>query len=209
MSPPPGNYYDEFFRSLVRTVREENAALSSFLQQARLETISSDSVELVVSDGVCRDVLSSTENLALLRRAASRVLYRDVTVEIVKGFEEAPSMIGEMREHYGEEFVDEFLRRVLDHADLLKDDLSLFFDLLIRKDGVNQHIGNQIQRKGKVMLQDPGIEACELFSRKCIQVSPHGLDFTGDVQGTPIPGALEAHVFDKMNDAVPFFGLVS
>ena len=78
------------------------------------------------------------------------------------------------------EIVDEILRHVVDHRDLLEHHLTLAVD--IRKRGSEHHVGHRIQRLLGVGVRDPGVEHGRLTGGGGVELAPHAVEELGDLE---------------------------
>jgi hypothetical protein len=101
-----------------------------------------------------------------------------------------------------EEIVDELVRSVVHHPDLLEDDLALLFDLRGIEIGVEHDVGEQIERHGEMLVQDLGVETGVFLGGEGVDLSADRVDGQGDFLGAPIGRALEQKMLNEMRDTV-------
>ena len=104
---------------------------------------------------------------------------------------------------------DHIVRRIERLPDLLQDHAAFDLDLGLVKDGVQQDVGQNVQRKRHVVFQHTHVIGGHLAAGIGVDIPPHILDGFRDLQGRPFFGALEGHVFKKMGDAVLIARLVA
>ncbi len=109
----------------------------------------------------------------------------------------------------GEELVDEIVGVVLVHLDLFEDDALLALDLLGGEGGVKDKVGEDVEGRGDVLVQNLDVETDVLFAGKGIEVAADGVDLAGDLTGGARGCSFEDHVLDEMRDAVDGDGLVA
>ena len=103
--------------------------------------------------------------------------------------------------------MDEVLRRVLDHRDLLEDDLPLRVDVGERRR--EDHVGHHVQRVLEVAVGDAGVHDRVLAGGGRVQLAAHLVEDLGDLLGLVRARALEEQVLDEVRDARLRVGLVA
>src|SRR5690349_8257801 len=101
-----------------------------------------------------------------------------------------------------EEVVDQVVRRVLHHIDLLEHDASLLLDLFGVEGGVEEDVGEEVYGVGEELVEDLGVVADVLAAGEGVQDAAHRVDLPGDVQGAAAGGSFEEKVFYEVGDAV-------
>jgi len=91
---------------------------------------------------------------------------------------------------------------VVGGADLLHDHVLLARQFLLVEGGAGEDIGQDINREGYVILQDPGVIGRGLGGCRGIDLAADILDLLRDLAGGAALGALEGHVFQKVGDAM-------
>ena len=109
-------------------------------------------------------------------------------------------MIAEVR--LAEQLIDEILRRILGHGDLLQDDAALLLQILRIEGGVQQHVAQQVERLFKVLVDDLGVIAGALLGGKRVHLAADRVHLFGDLHGAALLCALEEHVLDEVRQAV-------
>ncbi len=102
----------------------------------------------------------------------------------------------------GEGLVDEVVGVVLVHLDLFEDDALFAGDVLGGEGGVQDEVGEEIKRRGKVLVQDFDVEADGLLAGEGVEIAADGVDLAGELLGGARGGAFEDHVLDEVGDAV-------
>ena len=74
----------------------------------------------------------------------------------------------------GGEVVDEVLRVVVDHRDLLEHDLALGVDVVER--GREDHVRHRLERVGQVAVGDARVEHGRLAGGRGIELAAHGVE---------------------------------
>ena len=90
---------------------------------------------------------------------------------------------------------------VLVHIDLLQDDPPLGLHGLLVESGAEDHVPEDIQGLGQVVVQDVGVEAGALLGGEGVHLAADGVGLPGDIGGGPGLGALEEHVLDEVGRA--------
>ena len=98
-----------------------------------------------------------------------------------------------------EEVVDELLRRVLVHRDLLEHDFALLVELGER--GREDHVRHHRERGLGVAVGDARIDDRVLARRGRVQLGPHRVERLGDLLRVVGARALEQEVLDEVRDA--------
>ena len=107
----------------------------------------------------------------------------------------------------GGEIVDEVLRVVLDHRDLLEDDLTLGVDVGERRR--KDHVGHHVERDVDVVVGHAGVDDRRLARGGGVQLASHRVEQLGDLDGVVALRALEQQVLDEVRDAGPGRRLVA
>ena len=94
-------------------------------------------------------------------------------------------------------------------ADFLKHHRALPDQFLAVEDRVLEHVGDEVERQRRVVVQDLGIIGRLLARRVGVELAADILDLLGDAEGGAPLGALEQHVLDEMRHAVDARGLVA
>ena len=105
-----------------------------------------------------------------------------------------------------EEFVDEDVGIVFVDLDFFENDAALALDFGRGEDGIENEVGENVERDGHVVSERFDVEADSLFSGESVEVAADGVHFAGDVQRGPGTRAFEDHVFHEVGDAVDFGG---
>ena len=116
------------------------------------------------------------------------------------GAEDGPpeGMVGP--EGLGEQLHHEVVRRVLDHVDLLEDDLLLLGHLLGIEQGVDDDVAQDVDGQGQVLVEHLQVEGGVLLGREGVHVPADGVDLGRDDLRRPVLRALEDHVLDEVAD---------
>ncbi len=108
-----------------------------------------------------------------------------------------------------EQVEHQVVRRVLDHADLLQDDLALALQLVRLEGRVLQDVGQKIDRKRQILGQHADVIGGLLARGVGVQLAADILDLLGDRARRAALGALERHVLEHVGDAVDLGPLVA
>ena len=103
--------------------------------------------------------------------------------------------------------VDEVVRRVLDHRDLLEHDLALGVD--VRERRPEHHVRHHVERALEPVVGDPGVDHGRLARRRRVQLAAELVEDLRDLLRRVARRALEEQVLDEVRDAGPRLGLVA
>ena len=106
-----------------------------------------------------------------------------------------------------EEVVDELLRRVLVHRDLLEHDLALGVELGERRR--EDHVGHHVDRRLDVRVGDARVEHRVLARRRRVQLAAEPVERLGDLLRGVARRALEEQVLEEVRDAGALLLLVA
>ena len=106
----------------------------------------------------------------------------------------------------GDQVVDELLRLVLVHRDLLEHDLALGVDL--GEERRVDHVGHDVDRLVEVVVGDPRIDDRVLARGGGVQLAAHRVEDLGDLLRGVALRALEEQVLDEVRDAGALVPLV-
>ena len=106
-----------------------------------------------------------------------------------------------------EEVVDELLRRVLVHRDLLEDDLALLVDLHER--GREDHVRHDVERRLDVVVGDTREDDGVLARGRGVELGAHRVERLRDRLRVEAARALEEQVLDEVGDARAVVALVA
>ena len=104
----------------------------------------------------------------------------------------------------GENLVDQVVGIVLVHLDLFENDAALAHDVFVVEDRVQHQVGENVERRGNMLIENLEVEADGLFAGECVEVSADRIDFARDLLRGARLRSFENHVFDEMRDAVHF-----
>ena len=163
----------------------------------------------------------STHAVVLEVPAAARtMLPADVRAAVVRGERAAadrgdhlrpadhrPSERMLVEDGLGEQVVDEILRRVLDHRDLLEHHLALGVD--VREGRREDHVGHHVERVLEVAVGDARVDDRVLARRRRVQLAAHLVEDLGDLLRVVGARALEEEMLDEVRDARLRVGLVA
>ena len=107
-------------------------------------------------------------------------------------------------EVFGEELMNQIVRRILHHLDLFEHHLLFALDIVRGECGAPDDVGEDIERHRQVLVENLDVVAGVLLGGKGIHLTADGVDFLRDVLRRPRRCALEQHVFDEMGNAGPF-----
>ncbi len=107
----------------------------------------------------------------------------------------------------GREVVDEVVRRVLDHRDLLEHDLALGVD--VGELRAEDHVRHHVERALEPVVGDPRVEHGSLARRRGVQLAAELVEDLRDLLRRVARGALEEQVLDEVRDACARVGLVA
>ena len=99
----------------------------------------------------------------------------------------------------GDDVVDEVLRVVVDHRDLLEHDLALGVD--VREDRVVDHPDHDVERGLEPVVRHPRVEQRRLPRGGGVQLSAEPVEDLCDLLRRVRAGALEEQVLDEVRDA--------
>ena len=138
----------------------------------------------------------------------SPTIARRLTVEMTSAVPITGRPSGCVAEHrLREEVVDELLRRVLVHRDLLEHDLALLVDLGER--GREDHVGHDVERRLDVVVgharEDDGV----LARGRGVELGAHRVERLRDRLRVEAARALEEQVLDEVRDARAVGALVA
>ena len=102
----------------------------------------------------------------------------------------------------GQEIEHKVVRRVLDRADLLDDDVLLALEFGRVEQAVGQDVAEHVERKADVAPDHAGEVAGPLDAGLGVEVAADVLDRLGDFAGASPARALERHVLEKMRQPV-------
>jgi hypothetical protein len=114
-------------------------------------------------------------------------------------------VVGEHRRR--EQVVDEVLRRVLDHRDLLQHDLAFGVD--VGKGRRENHVGHHVQGVLEVPVGDARVDDGVLARGGGVQLPAHLVEDLGDPLCVVRPGALEEQMLDEVGHPRLSFRLVA
>ena len=109
----------------------------------------------------------------------------------------------------GEKVEHVVVRRVLDGADLLDDDVLLALELGRIEQALGQDVADDVEREADVGPDHAGEIAGPLDPGLGVEVAADVLDRLGDVARAPPSRALERHVLEEMRQSVLRDGLVA
>jgi hypothetical protein len=109
----------------------------------------------------------------------------------------------------GEQVVDEIVRRILHHLDLLQHHTLLPLQLIGVEARVQQDVGEEVHGQREMLVQDLHVEARVLLGGEGIHLPPHRIHGSGNLLGAAGGRPLENQVLDEVRDAGPLIGLVA
>ena len=114
-----------------------------------------------------------------------------------------------MRAEHGlrRDVVDEVVRGVLDHRDLLEHDLTLRVDVDERRP--EDHVGHHVERALEPLVGDSRVDDGRLARRRRVQLSAELVEDLGDLLRGVTRRALEQEMLDEVRDTGARLGLVS
>ena len=92
--------------------------------------------------------------------------------------------------------MDEILRGVLVHRDLLEHDLALLVDL--GEHGSEDHVGHHLEGRLDVAVGDAGVDDGVLARRRGVELGAHRVERLGDLLRVVRARSLEQEVLDEM-----------
>ena len=107
----------------------------------------------------------------------------------------------------GQEVVDEILRRVLHHRDLLEHDLPLGVE--VRERRREDHVRHHVERPLEMTVGDARVDDRGLARRRGVELAAHLVEDLGDLLGRVRARTLEEQVLDEVRDAGLRVGLVA
>jgi len=96
---------------------------------------------------------------------------------------------------------DQIVGGILHGGDLFQDHLPLQLQVLVPEEGVQDQVRENFQSQGKVLVQDPGLEAGVLSGGVGVQGASQALQRQGDLPSRALPGTLEDHVLQEVAGA--------
>ena len=99
----------------------------------------------------------------------------------------------------GEDVVHAVGGLVLVHRDLLDHDLALGVD--VGEGRLQEHLGEQVERLLRVLVEEAGVELGRLLARRRIRRRPEGVEVLGDLDRRVALGPLEEQMLQEMRDA--------
>ena len=109
-------------------------------------------------------------------------------------------------DRFGGDVVDEVVRRVLDHRDLLEDDLALRVD--VRERRPEDHVRHHVERALEPVVGDACVDDGRLTRGRGVQLAAELVEDLRDLLRRVARRALEEQVLDEVRDACPRDGLV-
>ena len=95
--------------------------------------------------------------------------------------------------------VHQVVRRVLDHRDLLEDDLALRVD--VGEGRTEDHVAHHVERGLEPLVGHSRVHDGRLARRRCVQLAAELVEELGDLLGRVARRALEEEVLDEVRDA--------
>ena len=149
--------------------------------------------------GVVRAVVLASEGNERLARDGGNLLVRAQD-------RAAERMVAKIR--LRQQVVDQILRRVLAHGDLLEDDAALLFEVLLVEPGAQEQVGQEVHRAVEVLGDDLRVVAGAFLRGERVHLPADGVHLHGDfARGAPL-GALEEHVLHEVRQAVFLLRLI-
>ena len=99
----------------------------------------------------------------------------------------------------GDQVVDELLRRVLVHRDLLEHDLALGLELGERRR--EDHVTHHVDRRHEVVVGNAGVDERVLARGGCVQLTAETVEDLRDLECAVAAGPLEEQMLDEVRDA--------
>src|SRR5262249_8560784 len=94
------------------------------------------------------------------------------------------------------------------HFDFFEDDPALAGDVGDVENGIEHQVTENVERGGKVFVEDLDAEADTFFGGEGVDGAANGVDLPGNLLRRPVFGAFERHLLHEMRDAVPLFVFV-
>ncbi len=117
-----------------------------------------------------------------------------------------PSQRMRAEDRLGGDVVHEVVRRVLDHRDLLEDDLAFGVD--VRERRAEDHVRHHVERTLEPVVGDPRVDDGRLARRCGVQLAAELVEDLRDLLRRVARRALEEQVLDEVRDARARDGLV-
>ena len=114
----------------------------------------------------------------------------------VRGAEHGPAERMVAEDRFREDVVDELGRRVLDHRDLLEDDLALGVD--VRERGREDHVGHDVERRLDVLVEHARVDDRVVARRGRVQLAAHPVEDLGDLERRVLARPLEEQMLEEM-----------
>ena len=83
----------------------------------------------------------------------------------------------------GENLVHQVVGIVLVHLDLFEDYAALTHDVIVVEDRVQHQVGENIERRGHMLIENLEVEADGLFAGECVQVAADRIDLARNAFG--------------------------
>jgi len=97
--------------------------------------------------------------------------------------------------------MDVIARLIFGPSDLFDDDALFTLQLFGIDEGVEHHVGENVDAVLDFTGKDAAVIARHLLVGECIEGAAPAFDFFGDLAGSSGVGALEEHVLDEVGDA--------
>ncbi len=130
-------------------------------------------------------------------------------VHAVTSSQDGPSQGMPLPDLLGKDIVDNVVRRVLHHLDLLQDHRLLALQLLGVEEGVQEDIGEQIHSQWQVLVENLHVEAGMFLGRKGVHLATDRIHGARDVFRAPGGRPLEHQVLDQVRDPAPIVRFTS
>jgi hypothetical protein len=108
----------------------------------------------------------------------------------------------------GEALVRDVVGVVLRGGQLVEDDTALGLQLVGVEGRRREHVGDDVEREGRVGVEDAGVVAGRLLAGRGVGLAADGVEGLRDVQRRAPPGALKQEVLEHVGGAVVAPGLV-
>jgi hypothetical protein len=109
----------------------------------------------------------------------------------------------------GELVEDDVVGRVVGCADFLKDDALFALQFVFLEGGLDQDIGENVDRERDIIAKHAGVIGCGFGRRGGIDFAADILDLLGDVARRAAGRALEGHMLKKMGDTMLILSFVA
>src|SRR4030043_1590728 len=99
-----------------------------------------------------------------------------------------------------EKIVNQVVRGIFYHLDLLEDHHPFFIHILRVKKRMQENVRQEVNAKRHALIKDLGIETGVFSARESIQRPPYRVNLSCNVESRPSFGSFKKQVLDEMGD---------